>query len=95
MRAQPVNEDEKQPTARASGSGQAAGQHASCLYLGPQGERCARAALDDGFCELHEAQRPFPTWILWLRRAAGALLLLIILWVTLADFLREILSRLR
>jgi len=67
----------------------AAGQ-GSCLYLGPGGERCGRAALGGGFCETHDpvklktpAARPVRFWA-----AAGTIAAL--LWPYLELVVREI-----
>jgi len=60
-----------------------------CLHLGPRGERCTRPALEDGVCELHGEHPVLPRWFDWARRFAALLLLLILLWIVLADFLRE------
>jgi hypothetical protein len=37
-----------------SGSLAATGQFGVCLYLGPRGQRCGKAALANGFCASHK-----------------------------------------
>lgn len=33
-------------------------EHGVCLYFGPMGERCERAAMEGGFCARHRASAP-------------------------------------
>ena len=68
--------------------------HGPCLYLGPRGQRCDRAALEDGFCALHSPDAvALGPWV-WFRRMAALLLLAAILW-PLVDALLEELSHWR
>ncbi len=66
-----------------------------CLYLGPRGERCARPAQEDGFCELHAPDGNSMPWARFVRRVAAAFLLIAFLWLILGDFVREVIGRFR
>jgi hypothetical protein len=56
-----------------------------CLHLTRSGKRCARPALDDGFCERHgpDAVWRFNTAVI--RRVVAIVLGFIILWPILLD----------
>lgn len=61
-----------------------------CLHLGRSGERCVRAALEDGFCERHG---PAAVWRFNLaarRRIFAILLGAAILWPILAEIWRAL-----
>lgn len=67
-----------------------------CLYLGPQGQRCARPALEGGFCAVHRPGGGTLTGTLAgsARKAsrvlaAGAAIVAIV-WPYVADLLREL-----
>ncbi len=74
----------------SSGSGHGVWAHGPCLYMGPQGQRCERPALEGGFCEHHTtdavAVGPWP----WVRRLAGILVAMAILWPIIEAFLNEL-----
>jgi hypothetical protein len=40
-------------TSQTSANSVAAGNWGPCLYLGPSGQRCAKPALEGGFCAVH------------------------------------------
>jgi hypothetical protein len=64
--------------------------HGPCLYLGPRGQRCDRAALEDGFCERHSPEAiALGPWI-WFRRLAAILLTAAILWPIIEALLEEL-----
>ncbi len=61
-----------------------------CLYLGPQGQRCDRPAIEDGFCARHAPGAvDLGPWI-WFRRFAAILLTAAILWPIIAAFLNSL-----
>lgn len=61
-----------------------------CLYLGPQGQRCNRPALEGGFCARHAPGAvDLGPWI-WFRRFAALLLTAAILWPIIAAFLNSL-----
>jgi len=61
-----------------------------CLYLGPRGQRCARPAIDDGFCEKHRPGEKVAGSLVG-RRVLGAVVAVLgILWPYVADLVREI-----
>jgi len=61
-----------------------------CLYMGPEGQRCDRRAVEGGYCERHRpggaAGNIPPT-----ARIIATIGLLVILWPYFADLVREIL----
>ncbi len=71
------------------------GDQGPCLYLGPQGQRCTRRALRDGFCANHlpgagaiggeKLHTPSKKVIAALLAISG------LLWPLLADIVREVL----
>jgi len=62
-----------------------------CLYLGPNGQRCDRRALEGGFCASHRPGAPsLPKAAVSKRTLAAILGALGILWPFLADIAREI-----
>jgi hypothetical protein len=62
----------------------------TCLYLGPQGQRCDRPALEDGFCHHHSPDAaPLGPWT-WFRRFAALLVAAAILWPIIEAFLDEL-----
>jgi len=67
----------------------------TCLYFGPDGTRCERAAAEGGFCEKHDPERTTRPLMTLLRVAAAVMLLVVLLWPLLADFMRELGSELR
>lgn len=75
----------------------ASGTQGPCLYFGPQGQRCGRAARVDGFCSRHRPgpetpkaeSRGMP------RIAAAGIGILAALWPILFDVLRIIIRWLR
>jgi hypothetical protein len=64
--------------------------HGPCLYLGPQGQRCDRPALEDGFCAIHSLDAVVPGPWVWFRRLAALLVAAAILWPIIEAFLDEI-----
>jgi hypothetical protein len=67
----------------------------TCLYFGPDGKRCERAAAEGGFCEKHDPERTSRPLVTLLRIAAAVMLLVALIWPLLADFLRELRGELR
>lgn len=72
-----------------------AGDQGPCLYLGPQGQRCGRRALRDGFCSNHlpgsaasiNAKSSAPS-----KKIIAALIAISgLLWPLVADIVREVL----
>lgn len=71
------------------------GDQGPCLYLGPQGQRCYRRALRDGFCASHlpgaapivggQSHTPSKKLVAALLAISG------LLWPLLADIVREVL----
>jgi hypothetical protein len=62
-----------------------------CLYLGPNGQRCDRRALEGGFCATHRpGAASLPKVAVSKRTLAAILGALGILWPFLADIAREI-----
>jgi Family of unknown function (DUF5763) len=66
-----------------------------CLYLGSDGQRCNREAVEGGFCLKHHPDRKEQELGSWLRRAGAALLLLATLWPHIANVLRMLFRWLR
>lgn len=61
-----------------------------CLYLGPQGQRCDRPAVEDGFCARHvPGAVDLGPWT-WFRRFAALLLTAAILWPIIEAFLESL-----
>jgi hypothetical protein len=62
-----------------------------CLYLGPQGQRCERAAVDGGYCPRHhsdpELHRPARDYT---RVLVATVALVIIVWPYVADLVRDL-----
>ena len=65
--------------------------HGPCLYLGPGGERCARAALPGGYCARHHTDddlrlplRPYG------RVLIATIALILVIWPYLSDLLHEL-----
>lgn len=64
--------------------------YGTCLYLGPRGQRCQRPALEGGFCARHATDSlGFDIWI-WIRRLAGLLVAVALLWPIIEAFLVEL-----
>ncbi len=78
MRAQPVN-----------GAMQTGDVGPVCLYLGANGRRCERVAVQGGFCERHNPERESKPLISVARVFAALLLVFALLWPLIADVLRE------
>lgn len=77
-------------TSQASANPAAARNWGPCLYLGPSGQRCARLALEGGFCAVHsprsrEAIAPNRKRVL-----AAVAAIIGILWPYVDDVVREI-----
>jgi len=63
-----------------------------CLYLGPAGQRCARPALDGGFCASHRPGGGIGAAIRDLARVLAATVAIVaLLWPYLHDVVRELL----
>ncbi len=56
-----------------------------CLHLGRSGERCLRAALQDGFCERHGTDAAWRFNIAARRKLFAVLLAAAVLWPILVD----------
>lgn len=56
-----------------------------CLHLGRSGERCLRAALEDGFCEWHGPDAAWRFNIAARRRIFAVLIAAAVLWPILLD----------
>jgi hypothetical protein len=64
-----------------------------CLYLGPAGQRCNRAALDGGFCASHRPGRRIASAIRDPARVLAATIAIVaLLWPYLHDVVRELLQ---
>ncbi len=61
-----------------------------CLYLGPQGQRCERPALEDGFCERHSPEYAGTRSRFKKQIVAVILLLAGLLWPLLHELLRTL-----
>lgn len=77
-------------TSPTSANPAAAKNWGSCLYLGPSGQRCAKPALEGGFCAVHspnsgEAITPNRKRVL-----AAVAAIIGILWPYVDDVVREI-----
>jgi uncharacterized protein DUF5763 len=59
-----------------------------CLHLGRSGNRCSRAALEDGFCERHSPNAPAQFAFTASRKIAAIFLALAVLWPILLDLYR-------
>jgi hypothetical protein len=75
-------DDRANPAARVA--------HGPCLYLGPQGQRCDRPALEDGFCAIHSQDAVVPGPGIWFRRLAALLVAAAILWPIIEALLEEL-----
>ena len=65
-------------------------EQGACLYLGPNGQRCARPAIEGGFCTVHG---PHPTQAAASNRTrilAAVVAIIGILWPYVDDLVREI-----
>ena len=56
-----------------------------CLHLGRSGNRCSRAALEDGFCERHSPNAPPQFAFAASRKIAAIFLAIAVLWPILLD----------
>lgn len=56
-----------------------------CLHLGRSGNRCPRAALEDGFCERHSPNAPPQFAFTASRKIAAIFLAIAVLWPILLD----------
>lgn len=67
-----------------------------CLYLGPAGQRCNRAALASGFCRRHSSA-PVDQAVSTpaVKRALAVIGALAVLWPVIADLLHELLRLLK
>jgi hypothetical protein len=83
----------------ASTTGKTSSDQGPCLYFGPQGQRCDRRAVADGFCRRHlpaqlglPAQRGVarPGSKPYARVIAVGIAIFAALWPVIADLLREI-----
>ena|ERR1700722_16500504 len=69
----------------------AATNQGPCLYFGPTGQRCKRAAMEGGFCSRHQPGSSQTLTIPQISRRAFAVFgLLAVLWPVLADLIREL-----
>ncbi|MFZ3215416.1 MAG: hypothetical protein WA192_05080 [Candidatus Acidiferrales bacterium] len=75
------------------------GDQGPCLYLGPQGQRCGRRAVANGFCSRHMPAQPSRSGQPGVasrssrslpRIVAAGLAILAAIWPVVADLLREI-----
>jgi hypothetical protein len=65
-------------------------QFGPCLYLGPEGQRCNRPALEGGFCSRHDPNAVKSKISVPSRVAAASLGILGVLWPYVADLVKEI-----
>ncbi len=67
------------------------GSQGPCLYLGPQGKRCSRMAVDGGYCVKHHSD---PAWRLpgrsYTRVLAATIALVLIIWPYIADLVHDL-----
>jgi hypothetical protein len=64
-----------------------------CLYLGPAGQRCNRAALDGGFCASHRPSGGIAGAVRDPARVLAATIAIVaLLWPYLHDVVRELLQ---
>lgn len=89
-----VRAESGDPENASAPSGDQTWAYGSCLYLGPNGQRCPRPALEGGFCARHAADAISASPWAWFRRLAGLLVAAAILWPIIQSFLEE-LSHLR
>lgn len=61
-----------------------------CLYLGRNGQRCERSALEGGYCARHTPGGEQAGPGVWFRRLAALLVAGAILWPIIEDFLNEL-----
>jgi len=85
MRIQPVNAVAGEP-----------GNRPMCLYLGEYGERCERAATEDGFCVRHGPRgRSWRGQTAATRKRAAILAAVGMLLPLIFEFLKNLFSRMR
>lgn len=63
---------------------------AKCLHLGRSGERCSRAAQENGFCERHGPDAAWRFNVAARRRIFAVLLAAAVLWPFLLDLWRAL-----
>ncbi len=84
--------EETESAAAQQAAAPAAGQN-SCLYLGPQGQRCWRRAGPGGFCDRHApaafGAEPAPQPGPWLRRLVALLVASGLLGPLVVEMVRE------
>ena len=61
-----------------------------CLHMGPNGQRCARPAMEDGFCESHGPNAVSRNRRIASRRLVAVILGLAALWPFLLELWREV-----
>lgn len=66
------------------------GSVTQCLHLGRSGERCLRAALEDGFCERHGPDAAWRFNIAARRKIFAVLLAAAVLWPILVELYRSL-----
>jgi hypothetical protein len=86
---QPMSAEEAAGASPAALTGNA--DYGPCLYLGPLGERCARRAVEGGFCAWHQpgARRPASS-APNVKRIAAVIGALVALLPWLTDLIREV-----
>jgi hypothetical protein len=77
-------------TTQTSANSAAAKNWGPCLYLGPSGQRCAKPALEGGFCALHSPHSSEATAPHRRRVLAAVAAIAGILWPYVGDLVREI-----
>ncbi len=83
----PASEISVSPT---SANPAATGNWGPCLYLGPSGQRCARPALEGGFCAVHSAGSAAAVTPNRKKVLAAVAAIAGILWPYVDDVVREI-----
>jgi hypothetical protein len=69
----------------------AGGPQGPCLYLGPGGERCARPAIEGGYCQKHHADSSFRDSARpYARVLVASVALVILVWPYISDLVRDL-----
>jgi hypothetical protein len=83
---------EEAPAEKLMAPREGASVYGPCLYLGPAGERCARAALQGGYCARHhiDPEMRSDDRRNYTRVIVASIALVIVIWPYISDLLRDL-----
>jgi hypothetical protein len=83
--------EDLEPIAEASVEAKSQGSLGPCLYLGPAGQRCARTAIEGGYCRKHHADPELRSAGRdYTRVLVATVALAIVIWPYIADLVRDL-----